>query len=193
MSEKLEGCTCGHPAEAHCDAGCMVRVVANQKDPYCPCLVRTASVDFDIDLVNKLSADKESENVEPKGFLTSQWCKVDVTGPPLMPSTIGAWTQYILDWCKRKGYSDSPVILESGITVMHLAIKAASEQLEQGKQPLEVTMGTVRLRDTDIPVRPEGFPVALASVAIELMHICGHLGINLEEMIALEMQWRETQ
>lgn len=126
-------------------------------------------------------------------------------------------TNRIMEWCERKGWNKdvSGGELQPAKMMMnlHAEVSEAWEELRDGKDLREYYFA-VRKNDKEagylsfisgldqLPItmklaadgnKPEGFPIELADLAIRLFHICGHLGIDLEDMIKVKMVYNETR
>lgn len=123
--------------------------------------------------------------------------------------TIAQWTAFIMEWCERKGWNKNPdgselVPGNMGMN-LHSEITEAWEELRNGHKPTEVYGYSpfheelkdfacgLKALEANPTIKPEGFPIELADLAIRLFHLCGYYGIDLEAMIELKMRYNETR
>jgi hypothetical protein len=117
--------------------------------------------------------------------------------------TILEWQKYINEWAEKKGWNrdldSSPFCIGTQLTNFHSEISEAWEEIKNGKSITEVYYpDTSKIVGETVEVnrqhlKPEGFPIELADLAIRLLHTCEFYRINLDEMIKLKMAYNETR
>ena len=85
------------------------------------------------------------------------------------------------------GWHESERTIGDLICLMHSELSEALEEHRNGKLPTEIYYNEAK------PGKPEGIPVELADCVIRIFDFCGLYGIDLEEVIALKMQYNETR
>lgn len=103
------------------------------------------------------------------------------------PVTIHGWQEVIHEWAKGKGWWEQDRSFGDICTLFHTEISEAYEEYRNGHEVTEVYF------NPDKPTKPEGIPVELADLVIRVMDYCGHMGIDLQEVIALKHVYNETR
>lgn len=91
-------------------------------------------------------------------------------------------------YAKRNGFYDN----ESGqslvlkLLLIHSEVSEAAEELKAGRDPLEV-----RYREND--GKPEGYGIEVADILIRCFDMCGFLGLDLDELVRIKMQFNESR
>jgi NTP pyrophosphatase (non-canonical NTP hydrolase) len=109
--------------------------------------------------------------------------------------TIKEWQVKINEWCTRKGWNEN-LVLGNMIANLHTEISEAWEEIRNNRKVDEI-YGYAPISINGLPrdatIKPEGFPIELADLAIRLFHLCEYCGIDLEKMIELKMAYNETR
>jgi NTP pyrophosphatase (non-canonical NTP hydrolase) len=118
--------------------------------------------------------------------------------------TIKEWQVKINEWCTRKGWNEN-LVLGNMIANLHTEISEAWEEIRNnrkvdeiyGHAPISINNSSflcgIESLARDATIKPEGFPIELADLAIRLFHLCEYCGIDLEKMIELKMAYNETR
>ena len=72
-----------------------------------------------------------------------------------------------------------------------LIVSEASEALEELRRAHKDIAETFYYASE--PKKPEGFPSELADIVIRVFDLCGHLGIDIEEVIKKKMEYNATR
>lgn len=88
---------------------------------------------------------------------------------------------------KSKGWHDTQRNLGEALALIHSEISEALEEARRGTSLTEISY------HANNPDKPEGFGVELADAVIRIADLCGAVGINLEQMIKLKMEYNKTR
>jgi NTP pyrophosphatase (non-canonical NTP hydrolase) len=85
----------------------------------------------------------------------------------------------------QKGWHEEQRSFGDLIALCHSELSEALEEYRKGKGYNEIYLGGSG--------KPEGIPVELADVMIRIFDICGHLGIDIEQAIAVKMKFNSSR
>lgn len=89
---------------------------------------------------------------------------------------------------RDKGWWDDPN--QNIPEKLMLIVSEISEALEDYRTTPRGWLSLYRLGEAG---KPEGFPVELADALIRLLDLCGFLGIDIEEMVAMKHAFNRTR
>lgn len=114
----------------------------------------------------------------------------------------------------QKGFWDPPLEFGTAIALIHSELSEALEEVRAGQPPLYCfcTAGDVCTDAAHTPacknwtpnplnpvecacrgMKPEGVAVELADAVIRIADLCGYMGIDLDAVIALKMEYNATR
>lgn len=97
--------------------------------------------------------------------------------------TINDWVKEITEWGDEKGFADTARDLPLALALVHSEVSEVLEAWRRRKANFYIVEGN----------KPEGIGIELADIVIRVMHICGAMGINLEDMMERKMAYNETR
>lgn len=110
----------------------------------------------------------------------------------------------------QKGFWDPPLEFGTAIALIHSELSEALEEVRAGRPVLYFDCAAGHICATDTPtssckdfsenpnnpadcacrgMKPEGVAVELADAVIRIADLCGHMGIDLDAMISLKMEY----
>jgi len=99
---------------------------------------------------------------------------------------LNAYGDHIHSWAKQKGWWENPRPVPELLALLHSEI---SEALEEYRMPGKFEPSKIRY----VKGKPEGFGVELADVFIRLMDMSNALGIDMEKMVQVKMDYNSTR
>lgn len=104
------------------------------------------------------------------------------------PATVNEWAHYINRWAESKGWNKN-LVFERELMNIHAEISEAWEEIRDGHTPDEIYFS----EDDSGNGKPEGVPIELADAIIRILHICGHRGWNIQEILEEKMMYNESR
>lgn len=105
----------------------------------------------------------------------------DMTIPQLVKTAFG-------DSCVNGWWDEESPNYAEKLALIHSEV---SEALEDLRDPI---LGSdLTFWETDEKGKPIGFPTELADVVIRVADLCGHLGIDLEKMISVKLEYNRQR
>jgi NTP pyrophosphatase (non-canonical NTP hydrolase) len=98
---------------------------------------------------------------------------------------LNAMVQEITDTARKSGWEENWNDYEK-LALCHSEISEALEELRNGHAPCEVYFN-------EGSAKPEGFGIELADCIIRIAHICGHHGVDLDDMLRRKMAYNKTR
>lgn len=83
----------------------------------------------------------------------------------------------------KHGFWEPPLPFGTAIALIHSELSEALEEERNGNPDIWFACNESR--------KPEGVAVELADAVIRIADLCGHLGIDLEEVIEIKMAYNE--
>lgn len=86
----------------------------------------------------------------------------------------------------KHGFWEPPLPFGTAIALIHSELSEALEEERNGNPDIWFACN-----ESDNSRKPEGVAVELADAVIRIADLCGHLGIDLEEVIEIKMAYNE--
>lgn len=104
--------------------------------------------------------------------------------PDLSPTNLNAASAEVFAWAVSKGWHAPANSFGEEICMVHAELSEAVEEFRVGRPPSEIYY-----KDG----KPEGVPIELADVIIQLLDMAGHHGIDLDEAIQIKREYNMTR
>jgi len=114
------------------------------------------------------------------------WRKLNATAADL-PQTIREWQQAVDDYAVSKGWREGEPDFAALMLMMTCEVAEAFEEYRDGHEITETYYKPEK------PTKPEGVPSELADIVIRVLDFCGHVGIDLQAIMAEKHAFNQTR